>query len=879
MENINDFKLLLIPQPKKIVTEKGFLENRSIKRISFENIDVRICKLLEKFPLSENGVDFKLEIGNQEGEGYNLKINKEGIEIKSDGVKGAFYALQTLRQIFENSYIPYCEINDKPDFEYRGAYLDITRGKVPKLETLKAFIDKIAYYKMNSLQLYVEHTYEFNEYADNLERTGYITSEELKELDLYCKANFIDFIPSLSTFGHLYELLQKDRYKHLQVIENYKPERYEWQEKAMHHTIDPLNPESIEIIKRLIDQYSPNFTSEWFNICCDETFDLQKGKYKDRDYGKLYLNFVLKVIEHVKNKGKKVMMWGDILYNHPENLPKLPEDIMLLNWYYRPDPEREIVKRFYDKGREQILCVGTWTWINFCEDISRSLPNIENMTRLGYEYNAKGILTSIWGDHGHTCSLELSDCGLAFGADRSWNVEVKQEDIFDKLDKLVYKAEGLSNYLKELVNLQKELPWIGLVFLHEYKFLGIEHKFPYFTKESLASHIENLEDFCRRLENEKYDNEHKREMLLAAEALRVMCEIGEANNGAQLERHTDTEKWLEKYRKAWLSKNKESELRDVEKIFRDLEMTARKAMAMKEYICSFFDEYDFPQEAREELLDVYDKIQTNGIWDLLSKYIERYSKNDTLEWDAVADEFIKLSKIKEINEYSVNMIFLICLTKHAKKLYDKKGFSYEIYKETFNDIKSKLFECHNVYGIWGNAIVKAWYGRFYELKLFAFGRFQFEKSKFWDAKEYVVDGRCIKKDDLIINIHIPSNGKPITKEVIDDAFAKAYEFYKDLFDDGVVLFTLRSWLLNPDHRKFLPENSNILNLLDYFEIISYTSPHWGDWWRIFGKEYNDNLDEMPNNTSLQRAYIDWVKKGNVPCYGRGVLFYKPDETI
>ena len=34
---------------------------------------------------------------------------------------------------------------DKPDFEYRGAYLDITRGKVPKLETLKAFIDKIAY--------------------------------------------------------------------------------------------------------------------------------------------------------------------------------------------------------------------------------------------------------------------------------------------------------------------------------------------------------------------------------------------------------------------------------------------------------------------------------------------------------------------------------------------------------------------------------------------------------------------------------------------------------------------------------------------------------------------------------------------------------------
>ncbi len=876
MENFEKIKLKLIPEPKEIVTQNGFLTKRSVKKISVDNVDIRICKLIDKLPVSENGVDFKLEIESYDGDGYNLKITEKEIAIKADGVKGAFYGIQTLRQIFENDYIPFCEINDKPDFEFRGAYLDITRGKVPKIETIKAFIDKIAYFKMNSLQLYVEHTYEFREYAESIERTGYITSEELKELDLYCRDNFIDFIPSLSTFGHLYELLQSDRYKHLRVIDNYKPERYEWCEKAKHHTIDPLNPESIEVIKSLIDQYSINFTSEWFNICCDETFDLQKGKYKDRDVGELYTNFVQQIIEHVKKKGKKIMMWGDILYNHPEHLNKLSEDIMLLNWYYRENPDREIVKRFYDKDREQILCVGTWTWINFCENISKSLPNIENMTRLGYEYNAKGILTTIWGDHGHTCSLELADCGLAFGADRSWNVEAKREDIFAKLDKLVYKAEGLSMYLQELCDLQNELPLVGLILLHEYKFLGVEHKFTYFTKELVESLIKKLEDFCRRLENEKYDNEHKKEMLLAAEALRVMCEIGEANNGAKLNRHTDTEKWLKKYREAWLSKNKESELRDIEKIFMDLEMTARKVIAMKEYINSFFDEYDFPQEARDELICVYDKIQTNGIWNLLSKYIDEYNEKDTLQWDAAADEFTKMSKEQGVHEYSVNMIFLICLTKHAKELYEKKGLSCEVYKETFNDLKCKLFECHNVYGIWGNAALKTWYGRFFELNLFAFGRFQFEKSKFWDAKEYVVDGRCIKKDDLIINIHIPSSGKPVTKDAIDDSFAKAYEFYKDLFEDKVVLFTLRSWLLNPEHREFLPQNSNILNLLDYFKIISYTSPHWGDWWRIFNKEYNDNLDEMPSDTSLQRAYIDWVKKGNSPCYGRGVLFYKPE---
>lgn len=574
MENEKVFQLQLIPQPKEIVTKPGFLENRSVNILT-DGMDPRVDKLLKKLPLSPSGVGLKLETGDKDADGYHLKISENGIEIKADGPKGAFYAVQTLRQIFENDLIPYCEINDQPDFEYRGAYLDITRGKVPKLETIKAFIDKIAYYKMNSLQLYVEHTYEFKEYEDILERTGYITSAELKELDLYCKENFIDFIPSLSTFGHLYELLQMDRYKHLRVIEDYKPEQNQWMEKLLHHTIDPLNPQSIELIKSLIDQYSPNFTSEWFNICCDETFDLKHGKYKDRDYGELYTGFVLQIIAHLTKKGKKIMMWGDILYNHPEQLSNLPEEIMLLNWYYRANPEREIVKRFYDKGRDQILCVGTSTWGQFCENIAISLPNIENMTRLGYEYKVKGILTSIWGDRGNTNSLELADCGLAFGADRSWNVEAKREDIFAKVDKLVYKAEGLSGYLQELVDLQNELPWMGMILLHEDRFLGVKHKFPYYLAEAVAPYREKLEDFCRRLEAERFDNEHKKEMLLTAEALMVMCEIGEANNGAKLERHTDTAKWMKKFRAAWLSKNKESELRDIEKIFMDLETLAQ----------------------------------------------------------------------------------------------------------------------------------------------------------------------------------------------------------------------------------------------------------------------------------------------------------------
>ena len=67
-------------------------------------------------------------------------------------------------------------IEDEPDFKYRGFYHDITRGKIPKVETIKRLIDNMAYYKLNSLQLYVEHTYEFKEFSDDIERTGYMTA-------------------------------------------------------------------------------------------------------------------------------------------------------------------------------------------------------------------------------------------------------------------------------------------------------------------------------------------------------------------------------------------------------------------------------------------------------------------------------------------------------------------------------------------------------------------------------------------------------------------------------------------------------------------------------------------------------------------------------
>ena len=91
------------------------------------------------------------------GEGYTLDIDDGGVRIVGDGAAGAYYGVQTLRQIIHEygDSLPHCRIEDKPEFAERGFYHDVTRGRVPTLKQLCHIADLLAYYKINSLQLYV----------------------------------------------------------------------------------------------------------------------------------------------------------------------------------------------------------------------------------------------------------------------------------------------------------------------------------------------------------------------------------------------------------------------------------------------------------------------------------------------------------------------------------------------------------------------------------------------------------------------------------------------------------------------------------------------------------------------------------------------------
>jgi N-acetyl-beta-hexosaminidase len=111
--------------------------------------------------------------------------------------------------------MPCLSIIDYPDFQSRGVMLDISRDKVPTLQTLCELTDRLASWKINQLQLYTEHTFAYRNHPEPWENSSPFTGEDIIILDEYCKQRYIELVPNQNSFGHMHRWLKLPRYKPL----------------------------------------------------------------------------------------------------------------------------------------------------------------------------------------------------------------------------------------------------------------------------------------------------------------------------------------------------------------------------------------------------------------------------------------------------------------------------------------------------------------------------------------------------------------------------------------------------------------------------------------------------------------------------------------
>ncbi len=579
--------MTILPQPKKLKKTGGVVKTAGLDIVLTMKCDSRIFKAAQKLAneiYEETGIDpvitkvlgtpdvtgkIVIDCLGKKGEGYKLSARENGILITGDSLAGAFYGIQTLRQMLETcgEDIECCEIEDKPDMSYRGFYHDASRGRVPNLEGAFEMIDFLAYYKHNSYQLYIEHTFEFDEYKGIYKAFGYMTAEELMQIDDYCYDNFIDFVPSLSTFGHLFRLLESKKYSHLCELEDYERRGNPWVNMMLHHTINASDPDSIEVIKSLLNQYVPLFRSKYFNICCDETFDICNGKNKGLDKGKLYLDFTLKIIDHLKSLGKTVMMWGDIVLHHPETMDQFPDDMVMLNWHYNFNPPLETVEQFAKQRFAQVVCPGTSCWNQFCENVPYAERNISKMVRKGAEYKVMGMLNTSWGDYGSICPMTCTIYGMVLGGALAWNSKTKVmcEKYDNAVSDIVYgdPTGETVKLIRRFDECQSILSWmVYCSAFFENRMLPWGDPVP--LPDDSTVYIENAERAYKLAEDFRrlpVQSNITVDLRIQAEGLAIInLRMARLIDGKTEIDEAKVEKWIERYSESWLRSDKRGEL-------------------------------------------------------------------------------------------------------------------------------------------------------------------------------------------------------------------------------------------------------------------------------------------------------------------------------
>lgn len=398
---------------------------------------------------------------------YEIDVEASKIEVKASSKEGFFYAVQTLKQVISQCgrHIPFMKILDKPKFEHRGYYYDVTRGKVPTLSFLKSLVDIAATYKLNQLQLYVEHTFLYPNQSEIWTVTDPLTAEEILLLDAYCAEHYIELVPSIATFGHLYEAVQSKSFSHLgelNVIEGFS-----WVDRMNHHTLNVSLDASMDFVKSMIDAFVPLVRSNQFNICADETFDLGQGKNKAlaEAIGKsqLYVTFLNEIIAYVSSYGKRVMFWGDIILKHPEHVAALPKDLICLNWWYWLNYPEEKVSAIASYGFSQYLCPGVNGWNLFLNHYKMAYDNIVLMTKFAEKYKALGILNTDWGDYGHVNAFSCSIPALIYGAAFSWGETRSFETLNQAIDHVFFESDVAVMTLLNQISDCQHVSWLALV--------------------------------------------------------------------------------------------------------------------------------------------------------------------------------------------------------------------------------------------------------------------------------------------------------------------------------------------------------------------------------------------------------------------------------
>lgn len=310
---------LLLPRPQRIQTTGGMLMLRGV------NLKADALRVAYKAYLSEHnipeGMHYRTNLNvrlvdsllgiphDRQEEGYTLEINSQGINIEATHEQGAYWALQTLRQLStRGSALPLLRIEDWAEWHIRGVMIDVGRTFVP-LEELKKQVKLLSSFKINVFHWHLTENQAWRlesklypaltSIAATERMPGqYYTLEEAKEFAQWCKAHNVLLIPEIDMPGHSAAF-----------------------ERALGYGMQ--TPEGKTTLKALLREAISAMDVPYIHLGTDEV------EFTDP-------SFVPEMVAYVRSMGKKVISWNPG-WNYKPN-----EIDLLQMWSYRGNNKGDI---------------------------------------------------------------------------------------------------------------------------------------------------------------------------------------------------------------------------------------------------------------------------------------------------------------------------------------------------------------------------------------------------------------------------------------------------------------------------------------------------------------------------------------------------------
>ena len=363
-------ELNLMPWPQEIEVPGGFYKIQPEFRVSIlgsdeefrvKNSSIRFLRYLSNktgvflqngYPYNSVSAGSKgliLEVERTEvlaigvDESYTLKIDGEGIKIKSKTDLGALHGLSTLAQLIEvrdGAYVfPFIDISDAPRFVWRGLMMDVGRHFMP-VDVVKRNLDAMAFVKLNVFHWHLSDDQGFRVEVKQLPKLHedasdglYYTQDQIKDVVKYADDLGIRVVPELDVPGHATAFLTAYPEFASNKEIDYQLER---NSGIFDPTLDPTNPDLYVFLDVLFKEVTPLFPDEYFHIGGDEN----EGKHWDEnpdiqafmkennlaDNHELQTYFNIELEKILQKYDKKLMGWEEIM------TPNMPKTALIHSW-------------------------------------------------------------------------------------------------------------------------------------------------------------------------------------------------------------------------------------------------------------------------------------------------------------------------------------------------------------------------------------------------------------------------------------------------------------------------------------------------------------------------------------------------------------------